>query len=127
VSSRLVTAWSLANAFDRLARLIAGLHERNCQRREPGKIRRSGDYFDNREIVWPGNDDGERRRRRPDVRCEIRMRVVDPAVDYRDDAGTRSRRDAPRLRRTDLGAVCAGLAYRPSGVEQSPELPEDGP
>ena len=58
--------------------------------------------------VAPPIVDREGRRRRPDVRGEIRMRVVDAGVDDRDDLRRRTERHVPRLRCVNVGARDAG-------------------
>src|SRR5439155_327050 len=70
-----------------------------------------------------GYVDGKGRRRRPDVRREIRMRVVDAGVDDPDDGVARAEGAIPRGRRMDVGARCADDAVdRLPDVQQAPEL-----
>src|SRR5262249_36442688 len=73
----------------------------------------------------PADNDAEARRRRPHVRREIRMRVIDSGVDNADDVRSRTGGEIPCGGRIDVGARRSWIATDDlTGVVEPPQFGE---
>ena len=87
---------------------------------EPVRTRRAIDHY-------AADIDGERRRRRPDVGGQVRMRVVHAGIDDTYDNRSRSGGNVPRFRRIDVCVRDSGNAQdRLTRVVETPQVGEVG-
>ena len=70
------------------------------------------------------DDDGEWRRRRPDVRRQVGMGVVNAGINDGDDVRWRPERDVPRFGRANVGArrSCRAAVHNLADILQSPQV-----